>query len=313
MRKIRLTLQYDGTDYSGWQIQKNGSTIQGALEDAIFSITNDRSKVTGAGRTDAGVHAFEQVAIFETGSELSPDIFLQALNGNLPNDIMVTACEYCPEDFHPRYKVKQKTYSYIISNRMPGSVFLNRYSWQLNFQLNIEAMRAASEYLIGKHDFSSFQASGCGAKHPVRELNKITIYPRVRQGRRSRKPRKQIRAARKSLPARVPARTKPRGGGAGEGFAGRSVAVPSPARTYGHVARLECRPDSRSGSVGFDPGPLVRRQVPGVYGRATQRIRPFGAGRELRQLPNRGPFDIGHDTSCRRKNGRRETTLPSMC
>jgi tRNA pseudouridine38-40 synthase len=175
MRQIRLTLQYDGTDYSGWQIQKNGATIQGVLEDAIFSVTNDRSRVTGAGRTDAGVHAFEQVAVFETASTLSTDVFLQALNANLPNDISITCSEECPEDFHPRYRAKQKRYSYIISNRTPGSVFLNRYSWQMNYQLNIEAMRNASEYLIGRHDFSSFQASGCSAKHPVRELNSITI------------------------------------------------------------------------------------------------------------------------------------------
>ena len=175
MRQLRLTLQYDGTDYSGWQIQKNDPTIQGLLEDAIFSVTNDRSRVTGAGRTDAGVHAFEQVAVFDTISSLSPDIFLQALNANLPQDIRITYCDECPENFHPRYRAKQKRYSYIISNKVPSSVFLNRYSWQLGFQLNIEAMREASEYLIGRHDFSCFQASGCSAKHPVREMSKITV------------------------------------------------------------------------------------------------------------------------------------------
>jgi len=175
MRKIKLTLQYDGTDYSGWQIQKNGATIQGLLEDAIFSVTDERSKVIGSGRTDAGVHALEQVAVFETASILSPDVFLQALNANLPRDIGITACEECPEDFHPRYRAKGKKYSYIISNKMPAPVFLNKYSWELGFQLNIKAMREASKYLIGRHDFSSFQASGCSAKHPVRELSNITI------------------------------------------------------------------------------------------------------------------------------------------
>ena len=174
MRQIRLSLQYDGTDYSGWQIQKNGTTIQGLLEDAIFSVTDVRSRVTGAGRTDAGVHALEQIAIFETASTLSPDVLLQALNANLPRDIRVTDSEECPENFHPRYRAKSKRYSYIISSKV-GSLFLNRYSWQLGFQLNIKAMREASEYLIGKHDFSSFQASGCSAKHPVRELTGITI------------------------------------------------------------------------------------------------------------------------------------------
>ena len=175
MRQIRLTLQYDGTDYSGWQIQKNGTTIQGLLEDAVFSVTNDRSRITGAGRTDAGVHAFEQVAVFETASTLSPDVFFQALNANLPQDIRITGSEECPKDFHPRYKAKKKRYSYIISNKVPGTVFINKYSWQLGFQLTIEAMREASGYLIGRHDFSSFQASGCSAKYPVRELNGVTI------------------------------------------------------------------------------------------------------------------------------------------
>ncbi|MBL7032354.1 MAG: tRNA pseudouridine(38-40) synthase TruA [Nitrospira sp.] len=174
MRHIKLTLQYDGTDYSGWQIQKNAATIQGLLEDAIFSVTDNRSRVTGAGRTDAGVHAFEQVAIFETASTLSPDVFLQALNANLPGGIRITRSEDCPDYFHPRYRAKGKRYSYIISN-LAGSVFLSRYSWQLGFKLNIEAMTEASKYLIGKHDFSSFQASGCSAKHPVRELSSITI------------------------------------------------------------------------------------------------------------------------------------------
>ena len=175
MRQIRLTLQYDGTDYSGWQIQKNGATIQGLLEDAVFSVTNERSKVIGAGRTDAGVHALEQVAVFETASALSTDVFFQALNANLPQDIGITSCEECPEDFHPRYRTKGKKYSYIISNKMPAPVFLKRYSWELGFHLDIGAMRKASEYLIGSHDFSSFQASGCSAKHPLRELNSITI------------------------------------------------------------------------------------------------------------------------------------------
>ena len=174
MRQIRITLQYDGTDYSGWQIQQNAITIQGFLEDAIFSVTNERSKVTGAGRTDAGVHAFEQVAIFETTSTLSPDVFLQALNANIPPDITITNCDECPEDFHPRYRAKKKRYSYIISNKV-GTVFINRYSWQMHYKLDIGAMREAAKHLIGKHDFSSFQAAGCGAKHSIRELYSITI------------------------------------------------------------------------------------------------------------------------------------------
>lgn len=174
MRQISLTIQYDGTAYSGWQIQKNAVTIQGLIEDAVLEITGKHSRVTGAGRTDAGVHAFKQVAVFETSSELSPSVFSRALNANLPHDIRIIKSEECPEDFHPRYRAEQKRYSYIIAQR-PGSVFLNRYAWQLNYTLDIEAMREASRHLIGRHDFASFQASGCSAKHAVREVTAITI------------------------------------------------------------------------------------------------------------------------------------------
>jgi tRNA pseudouridine38-40 synthase len=175
MKHIKIILQYDGTNYSGWQVQKKDTTIQGLLEDAIFSVTSQRVRVTGAGRTDAGVHALEQAAVFGTDSGLEPDVLLRALNANLPEDIRIIHSEECPEDFHPRYDAKNKIYSYLISRTGPCSVFLKRYSWQMPYQLNSDAMRTASGYLIGKQDFSSFRASGCSSKHPVREIMDISI------------------------------------------------------------------------------------------------------------------------------------------
>jgi tRNA pseudouridine38-40 synthase len=175
MRHIRLALQYDGTDYSGWQVQKTGTTIQGLLEDALFAVTKERVRVTGASRTDAGVHAIEHVAAFTTQSGLEPDIFQRALNANLPRDIRVIIAGECSADFHPRYSAKNKTYSYIISGKGIYSVFLRRYSWRIPYQLNCTAMTEASGYLTGRHDFSCFRASGCSSKNPVREIIKIEI------------------------------------------------------------------------------------------------------------------------------------------
>jgi len=175
VKQIKLTLQYDGTDYSGWQIQKNATTFQGLLEDAVFTVTGEKSRVTGAGRTDAGVHAFGQVAVFRTQSLLEPHVFLRALNANLPQDIRVTDASECQEDFHPRFRAKNKTYSYVISRNGAYAVFLKRYSWQISYQLDCDAMRTAAAHLTGTHDFSSFRASGCSAKTPVREVMKIEI------------------------------------------------------------------------------------------------------------------------------------------
>lgn len=175
MRYIKITLQYDGTDYSGWQVQKKERTIQQIIEDAIYTVTGERLRITGAARTDAGVHAFAQIAAFKTQSNLEPQVFLRAINANIPHDIRVINAEECSEDFHPRYSAKNKTYSYRISHKGAYAVFLRRYSWQVPYQLNCDLMREAVEYLIGTHDFSCFRASGCSSKNPVRIIFKIEI------------------------------------------------------------------------------------------------------------------------------------------
>ncbi len=147
MRKIKLTLQYDGTDYSGWQIQKKATTIQGMIEHAVFKVTGENSKITGASRTDAGVHAFEQVAIFNTLSPLAPDILQRALNSNLPADIRIINTVEVSEDFHPRYHTMNKTYSYLITNTLANAVFLKRYCWLMHYQLNDNAINTNDMYM----------------------------------------------------------------------------------------------------------------------------------------------------------------------
>jgi tRNA pseudouridine38-40 synthase len=191
VRHIKLIIQYDGTDYSGWQIQSKNEkckmknvklrkgksivTIQGILQEKIKKITGEDAKVIGAARTDAGVHAFTQVAAFRTESDLEPHVFLRALNANLPHDIRVIDAAECSADFHPRYSAKSKTYSYIISSTGAYSVFLKRYSWQIPYRLDCDSMREAAKYFIGKHDFSSFRASGCSSKNSVRTIFKIEV------------------------------------------------------------------------------------------------------------------------------------------
>ena len=151
------------------------TTIQGLLEKALFTITGGHTRVTGAARTDAGVHALEHVAAFKTASAHEPGVFMRAFNANLPYDIRVIHAEEVLEDFHPRYSAKNKTYSYVISHPGEYAVFLRRYSWQVPYKLNCEAMKEAALFLHGRHDFSSFRASGCSAKNPVREIYGIDI------------------------------------------------------------------------------------------------------------------------------------------
>jgi len=175
MRKIKIILQYDGTDYSGWQVQVKETTIQGLLEGALADITGAPARVTGAGRTDAGVHAFQQTAAFSTESDHQPDVFLRALNAHLPDDIRVIHSEEASNDFHPRYSARNKTYSYVISHPGPYAVFLKRYSWNMSYPLHCDAMKEGAGYLFGEHDFSSFRASGCSSKHPVRTIIDLQI------------------------------------------------------------------------------------------------------------------------------------------
>ncbi len=171
MRHIKLLIEYDGTNYHGWQSQRSGDTIQDILTRAIYGITGEKVKLTGASRTDAGVHALSQVAAFGTGSQLSAAVIMRALNANLPADIRILTAEEKDERFHPRYDAERKSYFYILSAERNPSAFLYKYAWYPKADVDVDAMAAASLALIGEHDFSSFRGAGCGAKHPVRTVH----------------------------------------------------------------------------------------------------------------------------------------------
>lgn len=174
-RKILMHVQYDGTQYNGWQIQPSGLTIQGILQDCILRITGEKAKVTGSSRTDSGVHAIEQIATFETSSTLSLDVVKRALNAMLPEDIRIVKIREVWEDLHARYSAERKRYVYMIANDSDIPVFLKRYVWWVKIPLNLDSMREASRSLLGTHDFSSFRGSGCGAKNTVRTIYSINL------------------------------------------------------------------------------------------------------------------------------------------
>lgn len=171
MPNLRLTLEYDGTDYHGWQVQPGLPTIQGTLEETIKRVSGEEARVTGAGRTDAGVHAFGQVANFFTGKALETKSWQRALNSLLPPDIVVRRVEEAPEDFDARRSAKSKTYRYSILNRPYPSALDRRTSLHLPDPLDLGAMAEAAAFLLGEHDFSAFRASECTAATPVRRVS----------------------------------------------------------------------------------------------------------------------------------------------
>lgn len=174
-RYIKLQLEYDGTCYEGWQSQKSGNTIQDIIVKAIRSITPEELRLTGASRTDAGVHALGQVAVFGTISTLPANVFKRALNAILPADIRVLSAEETNEEFHPRFHAEKKRYFYLISLNRDESAFFQRYVCHVRAELDSDSMRQAASELLGRHDFTSFRASGCSAKTTIRTVNAIDV------------------------------------------------------------------------------------------------------------------------------------------
>jgi len=160
MPRFRITIAYDGTDYVGWQRQATGVSIQGLLEDALSQIEEGPVTVTGAGRTDAGVHALGQVAAFSLTRPIATDALVRALNIRLPNAVRALAAEAAPADFHPQYAARSKTYRYHIWNGDVVSPFEYRYVWHVPGALDLAAMGAAARMLEGRHDFAAFQSVG---------------------------------------------------------------------------------------------------------------------------------------------------------
>ncbi|MBW1887667.1 MAG: tRNA pseudouridine(38-40) synthase TruA [Deltaproteobacteria bacterium] len=175
-KNIRLILEYDGSLYHGWQRQKGVSTIQGVMEDRIQMMIKDLVKLIASGRTDAGVHALNQVCHFITKSKIDPKSFRRGLNSLLPNDIVIKKAEYAPLDFHSRYHAKSKTYEYRILNQEQPNIFLRNYTWHIRSKLELMEMERCLSLLEGKHDFTSFRSSGSGNMNPIREMMRAEIH-----------------------------------------------------------------------------------------------------------------------------------------
>ena len=180
MRNIKLVVEYDGTDYKGWQIQTSEPTIQGVIEEKLGIILNRETRITGSGRTDAGVHALNQVAHFLTRSKIDPELLKKGLNSLLPPDIVVKELSEVDADFHARYSAKSRVYKYLIWNGNTLSPFYRRFSWHLHNQLDIEKMREAAECLIGWHDFASFQGADSKDRTSEREIMRFAIRGRLK-------------------------------------------------------------------------------------------------------------------------------------
>ena len=174
MRNIKLILEYDGTNYVGWQRQENGKSIQGEIESVLSQVLQEKVSVIGAGRTDAGVHARGQVANFRTESKLDISEMKGGLNGLLPDDIVVHNVEEVPIDFHARYSAKERQYSYLIT-KAPSALIRN-YSWLVKFPLDVELMQQAAGTLIGKHDFESFCKANSGVDNHFCTVSSASWY-----------------------------------------------------------------------------------------------------------------------------------------
>jgi len=170
LRNIKLTLAYEGTNYNGYQVQKDQPTIQLKLEEALKVTTKEKIRVLVSGRTDSGVHALGQVVNFKTLSKIPTDKFVPALNSILPPDIRIKKSEEVSEDFHAQLSALGKHYQYSLYNADVSSPFLRRYVYQVRRDLDLDRMKKAADYFMGKKDFSSFRSSGCGASSPVKEI-----------------------------------------------------------------------------------------------------------------------------------------------
>ena len=174
--RVALGIEYDGSEYYGFQKQKSTEqTIQGNLENSISKVANHSIKTFCSGRTDAGVHAFMQVVHFDTESRRSTREWVRGINSYLPHDIKVLWSKELDETFHARYSATHRSYLYRILNNQTPSALWSKRSLFVPQKLDIRAMRAASKYLIGEHDFSSFRGSGCQSNSPVRTIEEIKI------------------------------------------------------------------------------------------------------------------------------------------
>lgn len=174
-KNFKIVIEYDGTNFHGWQIQPNRPTIQGEIEKALKIMTTRHVDVHGSGRTDAGVHALAQVATFSCDTKIPAFAFKKGLNSLLPDGIAIHLCREVEEDFHARFSATGKTYEYNILNRQLRPVLGRQYVWHIWQKLDLDKMRKAAKYLIGEHDFKSFEAAGSPRVHTRRIVTDCNV------------------------------------------------------------------------------------------------------------------------------------------
>ncbi len=181
MKNVKIIIEYDGTDYHGWQCQADLPTVQKTIEDAIRQITTEDVKITGSGRTDAGVHAIGQVANFFTEAQMDPETLRKALNSTLPRNISIIKAQEVPDGFHAQFSSRSKVYEYRIFNRPHRPALQRNRAWHIQEKLDTKKMREAAAYLEGTHDFSVFAAADITVKTTVRTVKRIHVR-KTREG-----------------------------------------------------------------------------------------------------------------------------------
>ena len=178
MKRVKLIIAYDGTNYCGWQIQINGITVEEVLNKAISELTGVETAVIGASRTDSGVHAMGNVAVFDTETRIPAEKISFALNQRLPNDIRIQKSDEVPLDWHPRYRDSTKTYEYKILNRRFPDPLQRFYTHFMYMPLDEQKMKEAAEYIVGEHDFASFCSAGSQVDSTVRTVYSLSVNKR---------------------------------------------------------------------------------------------------------------------------------------
>ena len=175
MKRVKLVVAYDGTEYQGWQVQPLGDTIEGELNRALTQLLGEKIQVIGASRTDSGVHALCNVAVFDTDTRIPAEKISYALNQRLPEDIRIQSSEEVPSDFHPRHCESRKTYEYRIVNREFPLPTKRLYAYFTYVPLDVEKMKQAAAYLVGEHDFKSFCSTAVVVESTVRTTHELTV------------------------------------------------------------------------------------------------------------------------------------------
>ena len=176
MQRYKIKIEYEGTAFVGWQFQKNGQSVQEVLQKAIFNFSKEKVVVTGAGRTDSGVHALAQVAHFDLKKKIKRKNLLPAINQNIGNKpITVLKINKANKKFHARFDAKKRTYQYTIINRQSPLALQKNKAWHIRKKLDVKAMKKGARLLLGTHDFSTFRSSSCQAKSPIKTITKTSV------------------------------------------------------------------------------------------------------------------------------------------